>query len=137
MEVENAFKAPVLEAYAMTEASHQSEGSPRSRLFFESVVADDDTRSTVTSNPLPPLAHKAGTVGLPQGISLRILSLTTDEQVEEGELAIKGLNVTAGYLNNAKANAEAFTSDGYFRTGDRGKLDKDGMFRFVSLSLSR
>jgi acyl-CoA synthetase (AMP-forming)/AMP-acid ligase II len=80
----------------------------------------------VTSNPLPPLAHKAGTVGLPQGIELRILSLTTDEQVEEGEVAIRGPNVTTGYLNNPKANLEAFTADGFFRTGDRGKLDADG-----------
>lgn len=46
--------------------------------------------------------------------------------VEEGEVCIRGLNVTKGYLNNPKANAEAFTSDGFFRTGDQGKKDKDG-----------
>lgn len=80
----------------------------------------------MTSNPLPPLSRKPGTVGLGQGVSIRILSLTSDEQVEEGEVAIKGLNVTPGYRGNEKANKEAFTKDGYFRTGDRGRLDKDG-----------
>lgn len=39
---------------------------------------------------------------------------------------IQGLNVTAGYINNEKANKEAYTADGYFRTGDRGRLDEDG-----------
>lgn len=80
----------------------------------------------MTSNPLPPLAHKPGTVGRGQGVSIKILSLTTDDEVEEGEVAIKGPNVTPGYINNEKANRESFTSTGYFRTGDRGKLDKDG-----------
>jgi long-subunit acyl-CoA synthetase (AMP-forming) len=80
----------------------------------------------VTSNPLPPLARKPGTVGIGQGVSIRILSLTSDEQVEEGEVAIKGLNVTPGYINNIKANKESFTADGYFRTGDRGRLDSEG-----------
>ncbi|ORY43940.1 peroxisomal-coenzyme A synthetase [Leucosporidium creatinivorum] len=102
-ELEKVFKAPVVEAYAMTEAAHQ-----------------------MTSNPLPPLTRKPGTVGLGQGVSIRILSLTSDEQVSEGEVAIKGANVTKGYINNDKANQESFTKDGYFRTGDRGRLDEEG-----------
>ncbi|SCV67345.1 BQ2448_5991 [Microbotryum intermedium] len=101
--VEKAFNAPVLEAYAMTEAAHQ-----------------------MTSNPLPPMARKPGTVGIGQGVSIRILSLTEDKDVEEGEVAIKGSNVTLGYINNDKANKESFTKDGYFTTGDRGKLDAEG-----------
>lgn len=80
----------------------------------------------MTSNPLPPLKHKPGTVGLGQGVSIKILSLTDDSEVEEGEVAILGQNVTSGYLNNPKANAEAFTPEGYFRTGDRGRKDEDG-----------
>lgn len=97
------FKAPVLEAYAMTEASHQ-----------------------MTSNPLPKYGeHKPGSVGLGQGVEVVILD-DKGIPVEEGEVCIRGLNVTKGYLNNPKATAKAFTSDGYFRTGDRGKKDKDG-----------
>ncbi|CRK38476.1 hypothetical protein BN1708_007798 [Verticillium longisporum] len=47
-------------------------------------------------------------------------------QGAEGEISIKGENVTHGYLNNAAANASSFTSSGFFRTGDQGKLDEDG-----------
>lgn len=105
----------------MTEAAHQSESTFPPPM---DPVADDPI--SVTSNPLPPLARKPGTVGIGQGVSIRILSLTSDEQVEEGEVAIKGLNVTPGYINNIKANKESFTADGYFRTGDRGRLDSEG-----------
>ena len=44
---------------------------------------------------------------------------------EIGEIVIRGANVTAGYENNPKANAEAF-ADGWFRTGDQGVMDADG-----------
>lgn len=104
-QLEDTFKAPVLEAYAMTEAAHQ-----------------------MTSNPLPPAKRKPGTVGLGQGVEVVILNDAGDKlpQGAEGEISIKGENVTKGYLNNAEANASAFTKDGYFRTGDQGKLDEDG-----------
>ena len=42
-----------------------------------------------------------------------------------GEIVIRGDNVTKGYENNPKANADAFTK-GWFRTGDQGVIDKDG-----------
>jgi acyl-CoA synthetase (AMP-forming)/AMP-acid ligase II len=42
-----------------------------------------------------------------------------------GEIVIRGPNVTAGYENNPKANAEAFTH-GWFRTGDQGTMDAEG-----------
>ena len=44
---------------------------------------------------------------------------------ETGEIVIRGENVTRGYENNPKANAEAFTH-GWFRTGDQGVMDADG-----------
>ena len=46
----------------------------------------------------------------------------------EGEIQIKGDNVMIGYYNNPSANAAAFTSDGWFRTGDMGYMDDDGYF---------
>ncbi|KAG7127415.1 putative peroxisomal-coenzyme A synthetase like protein [Verticillium longisporum] len=103
--LEKTYKAPVLEAYAMTEAAHQ-----------------------MTSNPLPPAKRKPGTVGLGQGVEIKILDDQGNEvaQGAEGEISIKGENVTHGYLNNAAANASSFTSSGFFRTGDQGKLDEDG-----------
>ncbi|KAI1380851.1 acetyl-CoA synthetase-like protein [Hypoxylon crocopeplum] len=104
-QLEEKFKAPVLEAYAMTEAAHQ-----------------------MTSNPLPPAKRKPGTVGLGQGVEVKILNDAGDElpQGSEGEICILGENVTKGYLNNAAANASAFTKGGFFRTGDQGKKDEDG-----------
>ncbi|MEZ5728278.1 MAG: AMP-binding protein [Burkholderiaceae bacterium] len=42
-----------------------------------------------------------------------------------GEVVIRGENVTAGYENNPKANAEGFTN-GWFRTGDQGVMDAEG-----------
>jgi acyl-CoA synthetase (AMP-forming)/AMP-acid ligase II len=105
-ELEQAFNAPVLEAYAMTEAAHQ-----------------------MTSNPLP---HKGkrqpGSVGIGQGVEVKILDDQGKEvpQGKEAEICIRGENVTKGYINNEKANKEAFTADGFFRTGDQGKKDKDG-----------
>jgi acyl-CoA synthetase (AMP-forming)/AMP-acid ligase II len=103
-ELEATFGVPVLEAYAMTEASHQ-----------------------MTCNPLPPRDRRAGTVGVAAGPEVAIMSdggelLPTGST---GEVVIRGTNVTSGYENNPAANAECFTN-GWFRTGDQGVMDDDG-----------
>jgi acyl-CoA synthetase (AMP-forming)/AMP-acid ligase II len=79
------------------------------------------------SNPLPPRARKPGSVGVAAGPEVSIMD---DEGEllgpgETGEVVIKGPNVTAGYVSNPKANAEAFTN-GWFRTGDLGFMDTEG-----------
>ncbi len=103
-ELEAVFKAPLIEAYGMTEASHQ-----------------------MASNQLPPGKRKPGAVGKASGPDMGIMD---DDGVllgqgEIGEIVIRGDNVTPGYENNAKANGEAFTH-GWFRTGDQGSMDEDG-----------
>jgi acyl-CoA synthetase (AMP-forming)/AMP-acid ligase II len=105
--LEKAFGCPVIEAYGMTEAAHQ-----------------------MASNPLPPAVRKAGFVGLPAGPEIRILDAKGEElpQGREGEVCIRGANVTAGYDNNPEANAAAFTH-GWFRTGDQGFLDGEGYLK--------
>ncbi|MFN4901546.1 MAG: acyl--CoA ligase [Betaproteobacteria bacterium] len=103
-EIEEVFKAPMIEAYGMTEASHQ-----------------------MCSNPLPPKVRKPGSVGLAAGPEVGIM----DEHGKllakgsTGEIVIRGDNVTAGYENNPNANASAFTK-GWFRTGDQGVMDAEG-----------
>ena len=86
------------------------------------------TTPPLASNPLPPSLRKLGTVGLSAGPEIAI----ADENGkrlgpgETGEIVIRGENVMNGYVNNEAANAEAFTSEGYFRTGDQGVIDADG-----------
>jgi oxalate---CoA ligase len=94
------YEAPVLEAYGMTEASHQ-----------------------MTANPLPPRPNQPGTVGIPAGAEVRIVDAAGRDVPagQVGEVTVRGPGVTSGYLNDPEANAESFF-DGWFRTGDRGLL---------------
>jgi long-chain acyl-CoA synthetase len=72
----------------------------------------------------PPARIKIGTVGPPlPGVELRL--------DEDGEVLIRGKNLMRGYRNQPKATAEAFTADGFLRTGDIGELDHDGYLRIV------
>jgi len=57
----------------------------------------------------------------------RIADGTVDENgFEVGEIQVKGENVMVGYMNNEEANENAFTEDGWYRTGDLGHMDSDG-----------
>jgi malonyl-CoA/methylmalonyl-CoA synthetase len=70
-----------------------------------------------TSNPYAG-ERRAGTVGFPlPGVSVR---------VENGELLVRGTNVFSGYWRREEATANAFTSDGFFRTGDLAEVSRDG-----------
>ena len=64
-------------------------------------------------------AHKVGSVGKP-------IPGTTIKIADDGEVLIKGPIVMKGYWQNDAANAEVFTKDDYFRSGDLGKLDDEG-----------
>jgi acyl-CoA synthetase (AMP-forming)/AMP-acid ligase II len=112
-ELEDIFHAPLIESYGMTEATHQ-----------------------MASNALPPGVRKPGTVGVAAGPEVAIMAedgtlLPRGTGLENtGEIVIRGPNVTAGYENNPKANAEGFLN-GWFRTGDQGVMDEDG---YVSIT---
>ncbi len=103
-QLEATFGAPVIESYGMTEAAHQ-----------------------MASNPLPPRARKPGSVGVAAGPEVGIMDAAGELLAagEIGEVVIRGRNVTRGYANNEAANAEAFTN-GWFRTGDQGRMDDEG-----------
>ncbi|ESW96363.1 hypothetical protein KL918_000316 [Ogataea parapolymorpha] len=111
-ELESNFGCPVVEAYGMTEASHQ-----------------------VTSNNIPfhgKISRKAGTVGIPQG-SVEVIIIDESEAIlnkcQVGQVAISGPNVTLGYLQNETANKESFFNfqgKRFFKTGDLGMFDNEG-----------
>ena len=98
---EQAYGVPMLEAYGMTEASHQ-----------------------MASNPLPPAERSPGSVGVATGTEIAIIDGERRLLPEgsHGEVVIRGPGVTPGYLNNPEANADSFF-DGWFRTGDRGVIE--------------
>lgn len=85
--------------------------------------------SVFVSNPYVG-QRKAGTVGLPlPSIHLRIVDLTTGAPVQPevfGRVQVKGPNVFIGYWNDLDKTKKAFSRDGYFETGDVGRLDADG-----------
>lgn len=82
----------------------------------------------MTTNPLPPDKRVPGCVGrAADGVEVTILDANGEAvpQGEEGEICIRGDNVTKGYLRNPAANETSFTKTGFFRTGDQGKLDQE------------
>jgi malonyl-CoA/methylmalonyl-CoA synthetase len=81
--------------------------------------------------------RRGGTVGFPlPGVSLRV----RDDQGrpcaagEVGAIEVKGPNVFGGYWRMPEKTAEEFTADGFFKTGDVGKIDQDGYVTIVGRS---
>ncbi|MDQ7026818.1 MAG: AMP-binding protein [Anaerolineae bacterium] len=83
------------------------------------------------SNPLHG-ERRIGSVGMPlPSVEARIVNPETDEPLADGdvgEVQIKGAHVFKGYWNMPDKTAEAFTSDGWLRTGDMGMRAADGYF---------
>ena len=100
---------PLLEAYGMTEASHQ-----------------------MASNPLPPAERRDGSVGIPTGTEISIFDAAWQpvSHGSTGEIVVRGPGVVDGYLDSPAANEAGFR-DGWFRTGDLGTLSTDGYLTLV------
>lgn len=102
-QLEETFKVPVIEAYAMTETG------------------------LIAINCLPPGKRKPGSVGVPLGCEVSVM----DEDLRPlptgkvGNVAVRSGRITRGYINRPDANQKAFL-DGWFYTGDQGKFDTDG-----------
>jgi acyl-CoA synthetase (AMP-forming)/AMP-acid ligase II len=98
--IERVLGVPVVEAYGMTEASHQ-----------------------IASNPLPPGRRVPGSVGRPTGAEVAIGDADGKpvRTGEVGSIMIRGESVIAGYLG-----AEQAFANGWFVTGDEGHIDDDG-----------
>jgi long-chain acyl-CoA synthetase len=71
-----------------------------------------------------PGAFRFGSIGKPlPGIDMKL--------DEDGEILVRGANVFAGYYKDDDATKQSFTADGFFRTGDIGKVDADGFFYII------
>jgi len=106
---EKAFGCKVLEGYGLSETS------------------------PVASFNHPDKPNKAGSIGTPiQGVEMKLADDDGNEvgEGEVGEILIKGHNVMKGYYNREEATAEAIR-DGWFATGDMGKVDEDGYYFIV------
>lgn len=109
--LETLFGVPVIEAYGMTEAAHQ-----------------------ICSNRLPPGRRVVGSVGFAAGPEVAVLGAQHQclPAGELGEVAIRGSNVTAGYLA-AAGDGWVTSPDGgrWFLTGDEGSLNPEGVLRLT------
>jgi long-chain acyl-CoA synthetase len=106
---EEAFGCIVLEGYGLSETS------------------------PVASFNHPDRTRKPGSIGTPiRGVQMRVVDNEGHEtpQGEPGEIVIRGHNVMKGYWRRPEATAEAIP-DGWFRTGDVGRVDEDGYFEIV------
>ncbi|MFE7774999.1 long-chain fatty acid--CoA ligase [Streptomyces sp. NPDC057445] len=106
---EEAFDCPLLEGYGLSETS------------------------PVAAFNRPEGPRRAGTIGVPiEGVRIRVQDDAGREVPagNTGEVAVSGHNIMKGYWNRPGATAEAI-QDGWFRTGDLGVQDPDGLFRIV------
>lgn len=94
------------------------------------------TETAPAGSRLPKAAKpRPGLIGLPlPGIAMKIVGLDPPREElttgEVGEIAIRGPNVFKGYLDDEEATREAF-AEGWFLTGDLGRMDADGLFEIV------
>ena len=108
-QLESSFGVPVVEAYGMTETTHQ-----------------------IASNPLPPSVRKPGSVGIPTGTHVQVID-AAGQQVPpgvQGEIVVSGLCVMRGYLDDQVATDAVFHAAG-MRSGDLGFVDADGYLFLV------
>jgi long-chain acyl-CoA synthetase len=106
---EKAFGCPVLEGYGLSETSPVASFNHLDR------------------------ERKPGSIGTPiRGVQMRVVDEQGAEvpQGQAGEIAIRGHNVMKGYWRRPEETAKAI-QDGWFRTGDIGRVDEDGYFAIV------
>jgi malonyl-CoA/methylmalonyl-CoA synthetase len=103
------------------------------RVFGQRILERYGMTETVmnTTNPLHG-ERRPGTVGQPfPRQEARVVHVRTRQPLpadEDGEIEVRGAHVFAGYLNQPEASAECFTPDGWFKTGDLGRVSADGYF---------
>ena len=87
-----------------------------------------ETAAPILTNPLNPEGHRIGSPGKACGNHVRVANNgeVVTEINAEGEIQVRGPNLMSHYLDAPDKTAEAFTEDGWYRTGDLGRIDEDG-----------
>ncbi|MFD2877060.1 AMP-binding protein [Paenibacillus rhizoplanae] len=108
-------KSAMMPCFGMSETCA---GSIYSTDFGQDVVKQEDSSVSV-GRPLP-------------GNSIRVVDAQNElvPLYTEGRFQMTGVCITPGYYNNPKANAEAFTSDGWFDTGGSGDYNRPGTYHY-------
>ncbi len=128
---------PVHDVFGHSHRFFISGGAPMKREYFNAYKnmgfnIFEGYGLSETTGPIAVPYYKdseAGSVGRPmKGNEVKIININKDGI---GEICLRGFAVSPGYYKNDEANKEAFDEDGFFRTGDLGRLDKKGNIRIT------
>ncbi|GMA39517.1 long-chain-fatty-acid--CoA ligase [Mobilicoccus caccae] len=91
--------------------------------------------SPVASFNQPHIERKPGSIGVPvRGVEMKLIPVDSEEGADDagiGEIAIRGENIMRGYWNKPEATEAVLDADGWFRSGDLGRVDEDGYYYIV------
>ncbi len=117
-------------ASAALPADHHRAFEARFGIGIIETMGMTETAAPVFSNPFDAHMRRIGSVGLPSGGEARVIRRdgSQADAGETGELVLRGAQIMRGYYKRPDETADAFTADGWLRTGDLGHRDSDGYF---------
>ncbi|BAN26166.1 AMP-binding protein [Caballeronia insecticola] len=117
-------------ASAALPADHHRAFEERFGIGVIETMGMTETAAPIFSNPYDQTMRKVGSIGVPSGGEAKIVDLQGRECAahETGELVLRGDQLMSGYYKRPKETCDAFTADGWLRTGDLGYRDEAGFF---------
>ncbi|SPB16761.1 long-chain-fatty-acid--CoA ligase [Caballeronia novacaledonica] len=117
-------------ASAALPADHHRAFEERFGIGVIETMGMTETAAPMFSNPYERTMRRLGSIGLPSGGEAKIVDLDGREcgPNESGELVLRGAQMMSGYYKRPEETRDAFTADGWLRTGDLGYRDEAGFF---------